>query len=149
VDKKGNPWAIVTIEDQHSAQAELLVFARTYQMVAPIIAEDNIVLAQADVSIRDDRMSLFCNDLKLAELTAGSGSGAPLRLRMRVDQCTPDNISRLRDVLHNNHGDSDVYVTLHDGDEELQYMLPKELRVNRTSSLMGDLKASTWAGVLG
>ena len=52
-------------------------------------------------------------------------------------------------MLHNNRGDSDVYLTLADGEEELQYMLPAELRVDRTSSLMGDLKASTWAGVLG
>ncbi|WP_334138319.1 DNA polymerase III subunit alpha [Corynebacterium variabile] len=149
VDKKGNPWAIVTIEDQHSAQAELLVFARAYALVAPMIAEDNIILAQAEVSIRDDRMSLFCNDLRQAELTVGAGSGVPLRLRMRIDQCTPENISRLKDVLHNNRGDSDVYLTVADGEEELQYMLPAELRVDRTSSLMGDLKASTWAGVLG
>ena len=40
-------------------------------------------------------------------------------------------------------------MTLTDGTEELQYMLPPDLRVARTSSLMGDLKASTWAGVLG
>ena len=68
---------------------------------------------------------------------------------MRIDQATPDNMDRLKAVLHNNKGDSDVYLTLTDGDEELQYMLPSALRVSRTSSLMGDLKASTWAGVLG
>jgi DNA polymerase-3 subunit alpha len=149
VDKKGNPWAIVTIEDQHGAQIELLCFSRTYSMVAPMIAEDNIILAQAEVSIRDDRTSLFCNDLKPAELSVGAGAGVPLRLRMRVDQCTPDNMDRLKGVLHNNKGDSDVYLTLTDGTEELQYLLPPDLRVARTSSLMGDLKASTWAGVLG
>ncbi|MDN5582276.1 MAG: DNA polymerase III subunit alpha [Corynebacterium sp.] len=149
VDKKGNPWAIVTIEDQHGAQIELLCFSRTYAMVAPMIAEDNIILAQAEVSIRDDRTSLFCNDLKPAELSVGAGAGVPLRLRMRIDQCTPDNMDRLKGVLHNNKGDSDVYLTLFDGTEELQYMLPADLRVARTSSLMGDLKASTWAGVLG
>ncbi|MGO1381191.1 MAG: DNA polymerase III subunit alpha, partial [Corynebacterium sp.] len=149
VDKKGNPWAIVTVEDQHGAQIELLCFSRTYSMVAPMIAEDNIILAQAEVSIRDDRTSLFCNDLKPAELSVGAGAGVPLRLRMRIDQCTPDNMDRLKGVLHNNKGDSDVYLTLFDGTEELQYMLPADLRVARTSSLMGDLKASTWAGVLG
>ncbi|MGO1950765.1 MAG: DNA polymerase III subunit alpha, partial [Mycobacteriaceae bacterium] len=139
----------VTVEDQHGAQIELLCFSRTYSLVAPMIAEDNIVLAQAEVSIRDDRTSLFCNDLKPAELSAGSGAGVPLRLRMRVDQCTPDNMDRLKTVLHNNEGDSDVYLTLTDGAEELQYMLPSTLRVTRSSSLMGDLKATTWAGILG
>ena len=60
---------------------------------------------------------------------------------MRVDQATR-TMDRLKAVLHNNKGDSDVYLTLTDGDEELQYMLPSALRVSRTSSQM-DLKAST------
>ena len=92
VDKKGNPWAIVTIEDQHSAQAELLVFSRVYGMVAPMIAEDNIILAQAEVSVRDGRMSLFCNDLRQAELTVGEEGEVKLTL---TNPCTATDIEDL------------------------------------------------------
>lgn len=147
VDRNGNPWVIATLEDHHGAQVELLVFSTTYQMVAPQIVEDNIVLVKARVRYKDDRMSLFCEDLKSAELTVGAGSGPPLRLHMRVDQATPENMERLRLVLSRNKGDTDVYLTLVDGEEQVCYMLAPQMRVAKSPSLMGDLKATTWEGI--
>src|SRR5699024_9132015 len=147
VDRNGAPWVIATLEDQHGAQVELLVFAKTYQIVAPQIVEDNIVLAKAKIRYRDDRMSIFCEDLKSAELSIGAGTGVPLRLNIRVDQATPENMQRLKQVLSNNKGDSDVYLTLIDGEQEVQFLLGPEMRVTKSPALMGDLKASTWEGI--
>ena len=147
IDRNGNPWAIATLEDQHGAQVELLVFPKTYQIVAPQIVEDAIVLAKAKINYREDDMRLFCQDIKSAELTVGAGSGVPLRLNIRVDQATPDNMANLRRVLSQNKGDSDVYLTLIDGDEEVQFLLAPEMRVNKSPSLMGALKASTWEDI--
>lgn len=147
IDRNGNPWAIATLEDQHGAQVELLVFPKTYQIVAPQIVEDAIVLAKAKINYREDDMRLFCQDIKSAELTVGAGSGVPLRLNIRVDQATPDNMANLRRVLSQNKGDSDVYLTLIDGEEEVQFLLAPEMRVNKSPSLMGALKASTWEGI--
>ncbi|MCR5914416.1 DNA polymerase III subunit alpha [Corynebacterium sp. zg254] len=148
VDRNGQTWVIATLEDQHGAQVELLVFAKTYQMVAPQIVEDNIVLAKARVNYKDDRMSLFCEDLRSAELSVGAGSGIPLRLNIRVEQATPANMERLKRVLSQHKGDSDVYLTLLDGDETVQFLLAPEMRVDKSSGLIGALKASTWEGVL-
>ncbi|WP_462399176.1 DNA polymerase III subunit alpha, partial [Corynebacterium falsenii] len=148
VDKNGSPWVIATLEDHHGAQVELLVFAKTYQMVAPQIVEDNIVLAKARISYKDDRMSLFCEDLKSAELSVGAGKGVPLRLSMRVEQATTENMDRLKRVLGQNRGDSDVYLTLVDGEQELQFMLAPEMRVDKTPSLIGSLKANFWGDIL-
>ena len=92
-------------------------------------------------------MSLFCEDLKSAELSVGAGSGVPLRLCIRVRQATPENMARLKQVLRQNKGDSDVYLTLIDGEQELQFLLGPEMRVNKTPALMGDLKATTWEGI--
>ena len=92
-------------------------------------------------------MRLFCQDIKSAELTVGAGSGVPLRLSIRVDQATPGNMANLRRVLSQNKGDSDVYLTLIDGEEEVQFLLAPEMRVNKSPSLMGALKASTWEGI--
>lgn len=147
VDRNGRPWVIASVEDQHGATVELLVFAKTYELVAPQIVEDNIILAKARVSYKDDRMSLFCEDLKSAELSVGAGSGVPLRLSIRVEQCTRQNMDRLRTVLTQNKGDSDVYLTLVDGEERVQFLLGPEMRVMKSPSLMGDLKASTWEGI--
>ncbi|MDO5098848.1 MAG: DNA polymerase III subunit alpha [Corynebacterium sp.] len=147
--KDGSPWAIVTIEDQHGVQVELLVFNKVYAIVGPQIVEDNIVLAKAHVSIRDDRFGVFCDDMKVPELGPGNGAGLPLRLTMRTDQCTMANIAKLKGVLLANSGDSDVYLNLVCGEESKVVILGEHLRVNRSASLMGDLKATMGPGILG
>lgn len=147
--KDGSPWAIVTVEDHNGAQVELLVFNKIYALVSSQIVEDNIILAKAHISIRDDRMSLFCDDLKVPELGPGNGAGLPLRLTMRTDQCTMDNIRKLKDVLVANEGDSDVYLKLVNGEESTMMILGEHLRVDRSGSLMGDLKATMGPGILG
>ena len=147
--KDGSPWAIVTVEDHHGAQVEILIFNKVYSLVAPQIVEDNIILAKVQVKIRDERMSLFCNDIRVPDLGPGNGAGLPLRLTMRTDQCTMDNIAKLKQVLTNNRGESDVYLTLTCGDESTMMILGEDLRVERSGNLMGDLKATMGAGILG
>jgi DNA polymerase-3 subunit alpha len=147
--KDGSPWAIVTIEDHHGASVELLVFAKVYSLVAQHIVEDNIIVAKAHVSIRDERMSLFCDFLDPAELGPGNGAGLPLRLTMRTEQCTKPNIAKLKEVLLRNKGESDVYLNLVCGEETSMMILGDHLRVNKSASLMGDLKATMGPGILG
>ena len=147
--KDGSPWAIVTIEDHHGAQVDVLLFNKVYALVAPQIVEDNIILVKAHVSIRDERMSLFGDDVKVPELGPGNGAGLPLRLTMRTDQCTAENIAKLKGVLVNNAGESDVYLNLVNGEHSQLMILGDHLRVNRSASLMGDLKATLGAGILG
>lgn len=147
--RDGSPWAIVTIEDHHGAQVDLWVFNKLYSIVAPQIVEDNIILAKAHISIRDEMQSVICDDLKVADLGPGNGAGLPVRLTLRTDQCNPDNIKRLKDVLLANAGDSDVYLNIVNGDQSTMMILGEHLRVNRSSNLMGDLKANMGPGILG
>lgn len=146
--RDGSPWAIVSIEDQHGAQVELLVFDKTYALVSQHIAEDNIILAKATVRIRDDRISLFCSDLRVPDLGFGNGQGLPLRLAMRSDQCTMENISKLKKVLVSNPGESMVYLEITYQDQSTVVELGEHLRVERSASLMGDLKATMGPGIL-
>ncbi|MGD7003252.1 DNA polymerase III subunit alpha [Corynebacterium halotolerans] len=147
--KDGSPWAIVTVEDHNGASVEILVFNKVYSLVSSQIVEDNIILAKAHVSIRDERMSLFCDDMQMPDLGPGNGAGLPLRLTLRTDQCTPGNISKLKSVLQANTGDSDVYLNLVNGDESTVMILGEHLRVERSGNLMGDLKATLGQGILG
>ncbi len=146
--KDGSPWAIVTVEDHHGAQVDVLLFNKVYALVAPQIVEDNIILVKAHVSIRDERMSLFGDDVKVPELGPGNGAGLPLRLTLRTEQCTMETIRKLKDVLVANPGDSDVYLNLVQGDQAQLMVLGDHLRVERSASLMGDLKANLGAGIL-
>jgi DNA polymerase III, alpha subunit len=58
-------------------------------------------------------------------------------------------IAKLKQVLVANSGDSDVYLKLVDGDESTLMILGDHLRVTRSASLMGDLKAAMGPGILG
>ena len=147
--RDGSPWAIVTVEDHNGAQVEILVFNKVYSLAAPHIVEDNIILARVNVKVRDERRSLFCSDIRVPELGPGGGASLPLRLTMRTDQCTMENIARLKQVLVKNHGDSDVYLELVEGDQTTTMVLGEHLRVQRSGNLMGDLKATMGAGILG
>ena len=147
--RDGSPWAIVTVEDHNGAQVEILVFNKVYSLVAPQIVEDNIILARVNVKVRDERRSLFCSDIRVPDLGPGGGAGLPLRLTMRTDQCTMENIARLKQVLLKNQGESDVYLELVDGSESTTMILGDHLRVERSGNLMGDLKATMGAGILG
>lgn len=147
--KDGSPWAIVTIEDHNGASAEILVFNKLYAVVAPLIQVDSIVLAKVHANVRDDRMSLFCDDLKKAELAGGTGTGHPLNLQLQPHEVTADTIARLKRVLNHNHGESDVYLTITTGEESQRLLLGEKYRVRVDSSLMGDLKATIGVGILG
>nr|WP_120492242.1 DNA polymerase III subunit alpha [Corynebacterium lactis] len=148
VNKNGQPWAIIGIEDHNGARVEVMAFARTYAMIATSIAEDAIVLVKARVQYRDDRMSIVCDDLKMPDLGRNGNTAAPLRLTMRTDQCTPETIAKLKSVLLDNPGDSDVYLKLVDGDNDSLLVLGEHLRVERSASLIGDLKATIGPSVL-
>lgn len=147
--KDGSPWAIITLEDHLGAQVEILAFSKVYSMVAPSIVEDNIILAKVHVSIRDDRRSLFCDDIRIPDLGPGNGAGLPLKLTMRTEQCTVENIHKLKNVLQSNVGESDVYLTLVHGDHSEMLVLGEHLRVEKSGNLMGDLKAVMGPGIVG
>ena len=59
------------------------------------------------------------------------------------------NIAKLKEVLVANPGDSDVYLNLVDGENSTIMVLGEHLRVDRSGSLMGDLKATMGPGILG
>ena len=56
---------------------------------------------------------------------------------------------KLKQVLLKNQGESDVYLELVDGSESTTMILGDHLRVERSGNLMGDLKATMGAGILG
>lgn len=147
--KDGMPWAIVRIEDHNGAQIDLMVFSKVYALVSSMIAEDNIILAKARVSYRDDRLSVTVDDLKIPDLGIGGGGGVPLRITMPTDQCTPANLHKLKAVLEANRGESDVFLTLTCGEQKDIMMLGENLRVNIGPNLMGDLKVAMGPGILG
>jgi DNA polymerase-3 subunit alpha len=151
VNKNGEPWASAQLEDL-AGGIEVLFFPRCYQVVGVDVAEDAIVLLKARVNRRDDRVSLIVNDLAVPDLSAGApgAPGAPVKVSMRTELCTPQRVSKLKDVLANHPGTSEVHLALVGaGGRSTVLRLDDGLRVAHSSALMGDLKALLGPGCLG
>lgn len=149
VNKNGEPWASAQIEDL-AGGTEVLFFPRAYQVVGVDVAEDAIVLVKGRVSRRDDRVSLIANDLAVSDLSAAAaGAGAPVKVSMRTELCTPQRVSHLKEVLRNHPGTSEVHLHLVYGTRTTLLRLDDGLKVTHSSALMGDLKALLGPGCLG
>ena len=151
VNKNGEPWASAQLEDL-AGGIEVLFFPRCYQVVGVDVAEDAIVLVKARVNRRDDRVSLIVNDLAVPDLTAGGpgAPGAPVRVSMRTELCTPQRVSRLKEVLAHHPGTSEVHLRLVNGTRTTLLQAGRRAARSRHSpALMGDLKALLGPGCLG
>jgi DNA polymerase III subunit alpha len=149
VNKNGEPWASAQLEDL-AGGIEVLFFPRCYQVVGVDVAEDAIVLVKARVNRRDDRVSLIVNDLAVPDLTsAAGGAGAPVKVTMRTEACTPQRVAQLKQVLANHPGTSEVHLSLVYGTRTTVWKLDDGLKVTHSPSLMGDLKALLGPGCLG
>ena len=139
VNKKGEPWAIVRIEDLQGG-VEVLFFPRLYQKIGMDIVEDAVVIVTAHVSIREDRMSLFGDDLTVPDL-GGEGVAPVFNLRLTTQMCTPELLKHLKDILVHHPGPSPVMVTLEAEGRVQRLALSNALHVQISSELISDLKA--------
>ena len=140
VNKKGEPWASAQIEDL-AGGIEVLFFPRTYAAVSIDVAEDAIVLVKGKVNKRDDRVSLFVEDLAVPDLSGGVG-GAPVKVVLESARCTPERVGKLKEVLVAHPGPSEVHLTLLAANGASHVLrLDDGLKVQNSGALMGDLKA--------
>ncbi|MCF8589268.1 DNA polymerase III subunit alpha [Gordonia liuliyuniae] len=146
VNKKGEPWAAVTIEDMVGG-VEVYFFPRAFTAYGMDLLQDNIVLVKARVNKREDSLMISANDLAVPDLTE-VGATKPLTLTLPTNRCTPDRVSDLKQILIRHPGTSDVHVTLVSDRKQTQLRLTDALRVTPSSALMGDLKALLGPGCL-
>ncbi|MFT4124789.1 MAG: DNA polymerase III subunit alpha [Gordonia sp. (in: high G+C Gram-positive bacteria)] len=147
VNKKGEPWAAVTLEDMVGG-VEVYFFPRAYAAYGLDIAPDNIVLIKARVNQRDDSLMISANDLAVPDLAA-AGSAKPVVLTLPARMCTPDRVQQLKQILTRHPGTADVHVTLVSDERSTVLRLTESLRVTPSSALMGDLKALLGPSCLG
>ncbi|MER6670047.1 DNA polymerase III subunit alpha [Amycolatopsis japonica] len=132
VNKKGEPWAICTIEDLDAA-LEVLFFPKAYALFAADLAEDNAVRVSGRVNWREDKMSVFGGGLVPLDLSAGE---PPLTLHATAERLTEDAVLELKRTLLVHKGRTPVRVKL----AEKWYALD-DYPVAVSSTLLGELKS--------
>ncbi|WP_456786384.1 DNA polymerase III subunit alpha [Cellulomonas sp. P5_C5] len=138
MSKQGNPWAAVTIEDME-ASVEIMFFGETYLAYSTALAEDAVVVIRGRVRRRDETMQLQAMEVSLPDVS--QAADAPVVVSMAVSRCTPPVVERLREVLSTHPGVTEVHLRLTSPGRATVMRLDHGLRVERSPSLFGDLKA--------
>ena len=146
VTKKGDVWAIATIEDLEGA-IEVMFFPQTYQLFATTLAEDAVVVVKGRLDRRDDVPKLIATELSLPDLS--EGPRGPVVISLPVVRCTPPVVERLKEVLGTHPGATEVHLRLQAASRTTVLRIDDGLRVNPSPALMGDLKALLGPACLG
>ncbi|HKX66957.1 MAG TPA: DNA polymerase III subunit alpha [Intrasporangium sp.] len=144
--KKGDLWAIATVEDLDGA-IECLFFPSAYLTYSTMLAQDTVCAVKGRVSARDDSISIFAQELTLPDIK--EGPRGPVVLTLPLGQVTAARAERLKEILREHPGATEVHVKLTQPGRSVLMTLDDGLRVNATSALFGDLKATFGAAVLG
>lgn len=138
MSKQGNPWAAVTIEDMEGS-IEIMFFGETYLAYSTVLAEDAVVVVKGRVRRRDESMSLQAMEVSLPDVS--QVADAPVVVSLAVARCTQPLVERLREVLSTHPGITEVHLRLTSPGRATVMRLGDGLRVERSPSLFGDLKA--------
>ncbi len=144
--KKGDLWAIAMVEDLDGA-IECLFFPSSYLTYSTMLAQDTVCAVKGRVSARDDSISIFAQELLIPDIK--EGPRGPVVLTMPLGQVTSARAERLREILREHPGATEVHVKLTQPGRSVLMSLDDQLRVNATAALFADIKAQFGAGVLG
>ncbi|MDO5629959.1 MAG: DNA polymerase III subunit alpha, partial [Mobilicoccus sp.] len=143
--KKGDLWAIVTVEDLEGA-VECLFFPSTYMTVSTMLATDLVCAVRGRINRRDDQVSLYAQELTLPDIT--EGPRGPVIVSMPAAKATNTLAQRLKGVLHEHPGATEVHLRLTQPGRNVVMKLDDGLRVTASPALFGDLKALLGASCL-
>ena len=137
--KKGSAWAIASLEDLDGA-VEVMVFPQTYASVATQLVEDAIVTMRVRAERSDeDGLRVIAMDVQTPDLS--QASTGPIRISLAAARCVPPLIERLKEVLAQHPGTTEVNLHLTGGTHTTVLRIDDALRVSPSASLYGDLKA--------
>ncbi|WP_282945408.1 DNA polymerase III subunit alpha [Cellulomonas endometrii] len=146
MSKQGNPWAAVTLEDMEGS-VEIMFFGETYLAYSTVLAEDAVIVVRGRVRRRDDAMQLQAMEVSLPDLSAVAD--APVVVTLSEARCIPPVVERLREVISTHPGITELHLRVtRPGGRTTVLRAGEALRVERSPSLYGDLKALLGPGCL-
>ncbi|HVE73698.1 MAG TPA: DNA polymerase III subunit alpha [Mycobacteriales bacterium] len=143
--KQGSAWATVQLEDLEGA-VEVLFFPGSYAAAAVHLVEDAVVLVRGRVDRREDTPKII--GLEVTRPDISLGPRGPVVVSMPTPQCTPPVVERLKEVLANHPGTTEVHLQLVSSERTTVVRLDDKLRVAANSALFADLKALLGSGCL-
>jgi len=143
--KKGDLWAIATVEDLDGA-IECLFFPSAYLTVSTMLGHDVVCVVKGRVSSRDDSISIFAQELTLPDIK--EGPRGPVVVTLPLTRATDAVAERIKRVLGEHPGVTEVHLKLTQPGRSMLMRLDDSLRVTASPALFGDLKVLLGAACL-
>ena len=137
ISKKGDPWALITLEDLEGSM-EVLFFSNAYQNYSASLVADQIVAIKARVNKREEQVKLNAMELKNLDLNAAPIG--PVTIMIPAPSCTPDTVEQIKDILSAHPGKREVVLQLQEQGRVSVWKISDNYRVTLTPSLSAELK---------
>jgi DNA polymerase-3 subunit alpha len=147
VTKRGDAYAQAVLEDLEGA-IEVFFFPQVYTAYGILLAEDEVLCVKARLDKREDTAKLIAMEVTRPDLSAGNGPRGPVVVRLDTSRCTEPVVERLKEILRQHPGMTEVHLELQSGSRTTLLRLDDGLRVTAAPSLMADLKQLLGAGCL-
>jgi DNA polymerase-3 subunit alpha len=136
--KKGDLWAIATVEDLDGA-IECLFFPSAYMTVSTMLGHDVVCVVRGRLNRRDETPTIFAQELTLPDIK--EGPRGPVVVTLPLARATNDVAERIKRVLSEHPGVTEVHLKLTQPGRSVLMRLDDSLRVTASAALFGDLKA--------
>jgi DNA polymerase-3 subunit alpha len=146
ITKRGDAWAMVTIEDLDGA-IDVLLFPSAYQLASTYLSEDSIVTVKGRLSRSKDVPEIHGQEVTVPDLS--DGPSGPVVITLPATRCTGPVVEQLKDVLGTHPGMTEVRLRLLNRASTTVLKLDDRLRVTPTPALFADLKQLLGPGCLG
>ena len=138
VSKKGNPWAIVTVEDLESS-IQCMFFGKVYEAAAPEFAVDTVVQIRGQVEKRDETVSMRATEFTVPTLE--EQDERPLTIVLPPIALDQSHVRRLGQILTSHPGPCEVKLALMDDKGNAKVLtFGDRFRVKRDTSLFAEIK---------
>ena len=145
ITKRGDAWAMVTLEDLDGA-IDVLLFPSSYQLASTYLTEDAILTVKGRLSRSKDQPELHGQEVTVPDIS--DGPSGPVVISLPSTRCTAPVVEQLKDVLATHPGMTEVRLRLLTRDATRVMRLDDRLRVTPTPALFADLKQLLGPGCL-
>ena len=139
VSKKGNPWAIVTIEDLESS-IQCMFFGKVYDANADDLSLDSVIRVRGLVELRDEESSLRVTDMEVPMLE--SADERPLTITLPRTALDRGRMERLAQILKTHPGYCQVRLAVTDERGNVRMMTFGDgFRTTHDTSMLAEIKS--------
>ena len=139
VSKKGNPWAIVTIEDLESS-IQCMFFGKIYDAHSDDLVLDSVIRVKGVVELRDEATNIRVNDMEVPVLE--SADERPLTITLPRQALDRGHMERLARILKSHPGYCQVRLAVTDDRGNVRLLTFGDgFRTRHDTSMMAEIKS--------